>query len=186
MVLYLENIIKGCIAKDKRCQKLLYERYYGYAHKIAFRYIYRYDLVQDVVNDGFVKFFKHIGSFVKPRAGDVEPYLLSRIKKIVVNTAIDEVRKNRITQDTKFIPEKSWTTTSSSTNADTTILYKELICRVKTLPFSHQIVFKMHVIDGYSHPEIAEKLGISISTSKSNFSKAKASLQKLINKDLFA
>lgn len=171
------------MANDARCQKLLYERYYGYAFKIAFRYIYRYERVADVVNDGFVKLFRNIAQFVSPVEADTEPRLLGWIKRIVVNTAIDELRRNNLMPQIGGIPESAWEAAGSSANADNALLYKELICHVKSLPPSYGAVFNMYVIDGFSHQEIAEQLGISVGTSKSNLFKAKAFLQKLINKD---
>jgi RNA polymerase sigma-70 factor (ECF subfamily) len=179
----LQAILKGCKAHDTRCQKLLYERYYGYAFKISFRYIYRYDRVADVVNDAFVKLFRTIGQFVSADDSDIEPRLMGWIKKIVVNTAIDELRKNNLMPEIGGIPDAAWEETGNSANADNLLLYKELICHVKSLPPSYGAVFNMYVIDGFSHQEIANELGISVGTSKSNLFKAKAYLQKLIKKD---
>jgi RNA polymerase sigma-70 factor (ECF subfamily) len=179
----LQAIIRGCMANDAKCQKLLYERYYGYAFKIAFRYIYRYEKVADVVNDGFVKLFRHIKAFTGNDTCDTEPRLMGWIKKIIVNTAIDELRKNNLMPEIGGIPEHIWEEAGHSQNADARVLYKELICQVKNLPPSYGAVFNMYVIDGFSHQEIADQLGISVGTSKSNLFKAKAYLQKLINKD---
>ena len=179
----MQAIIRGCITGERKSQKQLYERYYGYAFKIAFRYIYRYDKVADVVNDAFVKLFRHITQFTSHTEGETEPRLMAWIKKIVVNTAIDELRKNNLMPQIGGIPENSWDEPGSSAGADNMVLYKELIIHVKSLPPSYGAVFNMYVIDGYSHPEIAEQLGISVGTSKSNLFKAKAFLQKLINKD---
>jgi RNA polymerase sigma-70 factor (ECF subfamily) len=179
----LQTIIRGCCAGEARCQKALYERYYGYAFKIAFRYIYRYDRVGDVVNDGFVKLFRNFGQFHCPEEGETEPRLMGWIKKIVVNTAIDELRKTNLMPQIGGIPENAWEEPSGSGSADNRLLYKELICQVKSLPPSYGAVFNMYVLDGYSHQEIAELLGISVGTSKSNLFKAKAYLQKLIKKE---
>ena len=179
----LDAIIRGSIAGERKSQKQLYERYYGYAFKIAFRYIYRYDRVADVVNDSFVKLFRNIAHFVSEREGEVEGRLMGWIKKIVVNTAIDELRRNHLMPEIGGIPESSWQEPQGSAGADNGLLYKELMVHVKNLPPSYGAVFNLYVIDGYSHPEIAELLGISVGTSKSNLFKAKAFLQKLINKD---
>lgn len=179
----LYTIIKGCIAKDTKCQKLLYEQYYGYVLRIAFRYIYQYDRAVDVVNDGFVKLFKNIGTFSNPVDKDLEPRLLGWIKKIIVNTAIDELRKNRFVPETEDISAGTWEETSKSNNADANVLYKELICHIRSLSPTYRIVFNMHTIEGFSHQEIARCLNISMGTSKSNLSKAKVRLQKLISRN---
>lgn len=81
------------------------------------------------------------------------------------------------------IPENIREETTNTHNADNRLLYKELTCHVKSLPPSYGAVFNMYVIDGVSRQEISEQLGISAGTSKSNLFKAKAYLQKLINKD---
>jgi RNA polymerase sigma factor (sigma-70 family) len=109
--------------------------------------------------------------------------LMAWIKKIVVNTAIDELRKHNLMPEIGGIPDGAWEEPGNSGHADNALLYKELISHVKSLPPSYGAVFNMYVIDGFSHQEIADQLGISVGTSKSNLFKAKAYLQKLINKD---
>ena len=180
----LQNIITGCMVKDIKCQKLLYEKFYGYALRVAFRYIYRYDYAADVVNDSFVKLFRNMSSFVSYVEGDTEPRLMAWIKKIVINTAIDELRRNNPVQVIGGIGEHIWEVAGYNENADSLLLYKELISHLKSLPPSYSAVFNMHVIDGFSHKEIARQLNISVGTSKSNLSKAKCHLQKLINKEV--
>jgi RNA polymerase sigma-70 factor (ECF subfamily) len=127
--------------------------------------------------------FRNIGSFVSSAESDAEPRLMGWIKKIVVNTAIDELRKHNLMPQIGGIPENIWDEPNNTTGADSLLLYKELICHVKKLPPSYGAVFNMYVIDGFSHQEIAEQLGISVGTSKSNLFKAKAYLQKVISKE---
>jgi RNA polymerase sigma-70 factor (ECF subfamily) len=165
-------------------QKVLYERYYGYALKIVFRYIFRYDKAVDVVNNGYVKLFHSIERFVCNDIADLEKMLMGWIRKIMVNAAIDELRKNSMIAEIGGIPEYIWDIPGSDETAEQKLFYKELIILIKELPPSYAAVFNMHIIDGYSHQEIAEKLGISVGTSKSNLFKAKAHLQKKLNKDL--
>lgn len=181
-MIHLQAIIKGCKAADPACQRALYERYYGYAFKVAFRYIYRYERVADVVNDGFVKLFRNIGAFAGSDA-DAEPQLRGWIKRIVINTAIDELRRTHLMPQIGGMPEGIWEEADTGAQADSLVLYKELICHIKSLPPSYGAVFNMYVIDGFSHQEIAEQLGVSVGTSKSNLYKARAYLQKLINTD---
>jgi RNA polymerase sigma-70 factor (ECF subfamily) len=175
--------LTGCIAADAKCQKLLYEQYYGYAFRIVFRYIYRYERVPDVVNDGFVKLFRNLHAFTGLGQEEAEPQLLGWIRKIMVNTAIDELRRTNLMPEIGGIPDTVWEETSTYDNADALLLYKELISHVKSLPPSYGAVFNMYVIDGFSHQEIAKQLGISVGTSKSNLFKAKAYLQNILKKD---
>lgn len=77
-----------------------------------------------------------------------------------------------------------WEVPDNSQQTDQNLLYKELISQVKNLPPSYRIAFNMYVIDGFSHQEIAEKLGISVGTSKSNLAKARMQLKKFLDKDV--
>ena len=105
------------------------------------------------------------------------------LRRIMVNTAIDELRKQNMMPDIGAIPDDIWEEPDKSGNADQAVLYKELISQVKKLPPSYRVVFNMYVIDGFTHQEIADQLGISVGTSKSSLSKARIHLQKYINQD---
>jgi len=177
------HIVQGCIGFDHKYQKLLYEKYYGYSLKIVFRYIYRYEKAVDVVNDGFVKLFRNFAKFEYKDPEAVERILMGWIRRIMINTAIDELRRNNMTPEIGGIPEYVWDESDASHNADQALLYKEVIKQVKKLPPAYRTVFNLFVIDGYTHHEIAEQLGISVGTSKSNLAKARAHLQKFINND---
>jgi RNA polymerase sigma factor (sigma-70 family) len=172
--------IEGCKKQDAKCQKTLYERFYGYALKIAFRYVYRYDIAVNVTNDSFVKIFRHIERFRYEEEDYPERLLMAWMKRIIINTAIDELRKNNMTPEIGGIPEHVWDEPDNSQKADQLLLYKELISYVKNLPPMYRIVFNMFVIDGNTHFEIADCLGISVGTSKSNLSRARGILQKII------
>jgi RNA polymerase sigma factor (sigma-70 family) len=135
-----------------------------------------------VVNDGFVKVFRGIVLF-ECKESEVEKVLMGWMRRIMVNTAIDELRRSNMMPEIGGLPEYIWEETDKSTNADQALLYKELINEIKKLPPSYRTVFNMYVIDGFSHQEIADALGISTGTSKSSLSKARVHLQKFINKN---
>lgn len=179
----LNAIIVACVNNVRNSQRMLYEHYYGYALKIVFRYIYRYDKAVDVVNDGFVKIFKNLEKF-KPGDGlYTEKIFLGWLKKIMVNTAIDELRKNQLIPQIGELTEHILEPAHHIASADEVIIYKNLIEQVRKLPPSYRAVFNMYVIDGFSHQEISEALGISVGACKSNLFKAKANLRKILNKD---
>jgi RNA polymerase sigma-70 factor (ECF subfamily) len=180
----LTTIIQGCVNKQPRCQKLLYEQYYAYAFKIVFRYIYRYENAVDIVNDGFVKIFTRFDKFSCEELEDLEKMLMGWIRKIMVNTAIDELRRKNMIPEIGGIPEEVWNVVDVGESAEQQLYYKELIVLVKELPPSYQVAFNMYVIDGFSHQEIADKLKINIGTSKSNLAKARAWLKKKLNTDI--
>ena len=176
----LYNLIRGCIARDYKSQKAFYEHYYGFALKTVFRYIYRYEKASDVVNDGFVKIFRSFSRFQYKSNEHAEMMLMGWMRTIMINTAIDDLRKNNFLPEIGDISESIWMHEDKSQGADQGLLYKELIKQIKKLPPSYRTVFNMYVIDGLTHQEIANSLGISVGTSKSNLSKARVILQKII------
>ena len=181
----MENIayiIKGCIEKKHKYQKIIYERYYGYAMKIVFRYVYRYEKAVDVVNDGFVKIFRGFEKFAVADGADIEKMMMGWFKRIFINTAIDELRKANMLPEIGGIPENVWEIKDNSQDADQLLLYKDLIILIKELPPAYRVVFNLYVIDGYKHSEIADMMKISIGTSKSNLSRARVLLQNSIKK----
>ena len=175
----LSEIIEGCVRNDHRDQKRLYEKYYGYALKIVFRYIYRYEKAVDVTNDGFVKIFKKISQFHCEIPENTEKMLMGWIRTIMINTAIDRLRKDNFLPEIGHINESMWIEDKRD-RSDQTLLYKELIQEVRKLPTMYRLVFNMHVIDGFTHQEIAAHLKIATGTSKSNLSKARSLLQKVV------
>ena len=181
----LRKIIEACASNNSASQKLLYERYYGYALKIVFRYVYRYERAVDAANDGFVKLFKNIDRFVTDDFEHIEQRFMGWMKKIMINVAIDELRKNSMLAEIGGIPDHIWEVADNSLSPDQAVLYKELVSLVKQLPPAYRAVFNMVVIDGLSHHEVADALDISVGTSKSNLSRARVLLQKQI-KDLEA
>ena len=175
------TIINGCREKNHKYQKIFYDRYRGYALKIVFRYIYNYEEALEVTNDGFVKFFLQIEKFRCEYEVDIEKILSGWIKKIMINTAIDLLRKKMLLPEIGGIPEDVWDMKDKTASAEEMVIYKDLIMLVKKLPPSLRIVFNMHIIDGYSHIEIAEVLKIPAGTSKSNLSRARELMKKYLN-----
>ena len=176
----LQLTIANCIKNDHRDQKALYEKYYGYCLKTVFRYIYHYDKAVDAVNDGFVKIFRNIGKFQYSDVENLEMMLMGWMRTIMVNTAIDFLRKNNFVPEIGDISESVWMQEDKSQSAEQGLLYKELIREIKKLPPAYRAVFNMYVIDGFNHQEIASVLGIAVGTSKSNLSKARVYLQKIL------
>jgi RNA polymerase sigma factor (sigma-70 family) len=181
----LENvgdIVKGCMIGDHKFQRILYERYRGYALKIVFRYIYSYDRALDLVNDGFVKVFGHFTTFKCDDEQNIEKVLMGWIKRIMINVSIDELRRLRFLPEIGGIPDHIWDIPDNA-SADQLVLYKDLILIVKRLPSHYRAVFNLYVIDGFTHYEIADALEISVGTSKSSLSRARALIQKYIKNE---
>lgn len=178
----ITRILDGCLRKEHKYQKMLYEHYYGFALKTVFRYIYRYDRATDVVNDGFIKFFKNIERFNAGPKEDSEKIFMGFLKRIMINTAIDELRKNKMSPEIGGIPDYVWDMDDASRTAEQKVLYKDLIKMIKELTPQYRSVFNLYVIDGYNHMEIADILQISVGTSKSSLHRARQILQTRIKK----
>src|SRR5438132_577203 len=101
--------------------------------KLVFRYIFHYDKVIDVVNDGFVKVFTKLDKFVCNQPQNMEIILMGWMKTIMINTASDLLRKNNFLPEIGHIDESIWIKDHSQ-SADQTALYKELIIEIKKLP----------------------------------------------------
>ncbi len=177
----IENILEGCLQRNRKFQNLLYEKYQEFAMKIVFRYIYNYEEATEVTNDGFVKFFLSIDNFTIEKECNLEKMIGGWLKRIMINTAIDLLRKKMLLPEIGGIPEYAWNIKETGPTAEQLIIYKELIILIKKLPPEYRIVFNMHVIDGYKHVEIAEILGIPVGTSKSNLMRARALMQTFVN-----
>ena len=130
-----------------------------------------------MLQDGFIKVFKHIGTF--KFEGSFEGW----VRRIMVNTAIEHIRKQKqvhVFDDVENIIESP----ESEFNITGKLNEKELLKMVHLLPDGYRTVFNMYAIEGYSHKEIAEALGIAEGTSKSQLSKAKEFLKTLLHKYL--
>jgi RNA polymerase sigma-70 factor (ECF subfamily) len=179
----LRDTLAACIQNNPREQKKLYEHYYGYCLKTVFRYVYRYDQAVDVVNDGYIKIFRNFSKFNYAHADNLEMIFMGWIRRIMINASIDHLRRNNFLPEIGGIPDHAWQFEDRSQSPDKLLLYKDVIEEIKRLPPSYRVVFNMYIIDGFTHQEIANQLGIAVGTSKSNLSKARVLLQKFIKKN---
>lgn len=137
----INHIVNGCIKGEPKYQRLLYDRYRGFACKVVFRYIYRYEKAMDVVTDGFVKVFNHFHQFKKGEEIELEKLLMGWLKRIMVNCSIDELRQSNMLPEIGGIPDEVWEITDRNDNADQLMLYKDLISFIKELPAAYRVVF---------------------------------------------
>ncbi len=172
--------IGGCSLNNRESQKKIFCSFYGYAISICCRYTNKHEDAAEILNDGFLKIFKEIRRF-SPAYSDIISSFKGWLGKIMVYTAIDYNRKYHKQEMISFLNGKVVEMPSLYENALDKISYNEIIHAVQNLSPAYRTVFNLFVIEGFSHQEIAKKLGISTGTSKSNLSKAKRHLQK----DLF-
>lgn len=143
------------------------------------RYCNSKDDAMEVVNDGFMKVLKELPAF-KPRYDNFEASLKGWMKSILVNTAIDHFRKNNKNYFVADINESHFQAEHSGESAIDKMSYKEIMELVQQLSPVYKTIFNLFVIDGFKHEEIAGRLNISVGTSKSNLSKARANIQKML------
>lgn len=178
------QLIEGCIGNDPKCQKVFYEKYLGFVLKTVYRYVSSYESAAEISNDAFVKIFRSFNHFEYRQADNPEMLLFAWMRRICINTAIDYLRVNQARKRYHAVVSLNETGNDAGPeSSDNKLLYNELIELIRRLSPSYRTVFNMYVIDGYTHQEIADILGISVGTSKSNLARARAFLQKYLVKD---
>ena len=173
--------VEACALNKRESQKILYSSFYGYAMAICDRYVNNQDDALEILNDGFLKIFKEIHHY-KPAYKDVVSSFKGWLRKIMVYTAIDHFRKYQKHQLVASLDDVVYHVPSVSDDAINKLSYDEIIRAVQDLSPGYRAVFNLFVIEEFSHEEIAGHLGISIGTSKSNLSKARRQLQKILFK----
>ena len=143
------------------------------------RYVQTDEDAMEITNDGFLKIFRELSSFVA-RYEDVEASLKGWMKKIMVNTAIDHFRKNHKYQMNVAIEDNLYHLADYGEDSIDKLSYDELLNIIQKLSPVYRAVFNLYIIDGFKHEEISKRLKISVGTSKSNLSKAKLNIQKMI------
>lgn len=166
------EVVKGCIRQDRHFQKLLYEHYYGSMMAVCLRYANDREEARDVLHEGFMKVFKNINRFKEGTN------LGAWIRRIMINTSIDHYRKNA--KKPNFVEINHAIHEADVHDVVSEMSAEEILKLVQKLSPAYRTVFNLYVIEGYSHREVGEALGISEGTSKSNLAKARAKLQKMI------
>ena len=170
----LQELLDGCLERNRRSQELLYKQFYGYAMSVCLRYTRSKEEAKEILNDGFFKVFTKLESFDNSRS------FKTWLSRIMINTALDHYRQE-VRRD---IFEN--VDAADHVSVDETIISKlsheELVSLIQKLTPSYRIVFSLYVIDGYTHEEIADKLSISLGASKSNLSRAREKLREMLSK----
>lgn len=171
----LDDIVKKCVKGDRKAQQELYKYFYSTMMGVCYRYSNNVDDAKDLLQDGFVKVFSNIKKY--NFNGSLEGW----IRRIMVNTAIDYIRKNKnvfLVNDDGYILENS--NVESANTIYSQFGVNDIMEAIQTLTPAYKAVFNLSVIEGYPHKDIAEKLNISEGTSKSNLAKAKMKLRTLL------
>lgn len=174
------SLIAGCRKNDRNSQRDLYHALYDYAMKISFRYVTRLEEAEELTSESFIKFFRNITQFDGTRGGETEALLKGWFKRIVVNTCIDHLRRNHLKLASQEISEENEVFADTQETGIDKLGYNEIMEAVRRLTPVYRTVFNLFVIEGHSHEEISAMLNISIGASKSNLSKARHNLRKMI------
>lgn len=170
----IEELIAGCKAGNRAMQELLYKQTASKMMAICMRYAKDRMEAEDILQTGYVKVFKNLDAYRNEGSGE------GWIRRIMVNTAIESYRKNTRTLNVVQIEEVH---DLPATGFDLNNLgMEDLLKLIQKLAEGYRIVFNMYVIEGFSHKEIAESLGISEATSKSQLSRARSILKDEILK----
>ncbi len=167
------DLIQGCIQGDRRMQKALYDKYAGKMYAVCLRYMGNADDAQDILQDGFIKVYKNLERF--RGEGSFEGW----VRRIFVNTAIEQIRKKK---NDLSLTEKEESIELKSVTAIENINEKDLMKVIRELSPGYRAVFNLYVVEGYSHKEIGDMLGISEGTSKSQLARARMILQEKIKR----
>lgn len=173
------QLIEQCLEGNAFAQRRLYDLHADLMLGICLRYMGSRDKAQDVLQDGFIRVFSKLDTYKGEGA------LGAWIRRIMVNTALEHLRKLKKHematdfQDAAYlVPDQEQTISGLSA--------KEIMAIIQKLPTGYRTVLNLYAVEGYSHKEIAEQLDISEGTSKSQYSRAKALLQKMFNREMMS
>ena len=172
----LLHILTGCRNNNRGSQKALYDQFYGYALSVALLYCSRETEAREILNDAFIKVFTCIDRY------DNAHNFTTWLRTIVVRTAINHYHKHLNDLELEDLTEGL--DLSVEDDYLSKIAAEEVVALIQKLPPAYRIALNLFAIEGHTHPEIAEILGISVGASKSNLSKARTKLKQLMTHEL--
>jgi len=178
----LDEVIQGCLKGDRRAQQLVYKMFYGKMKAVCLRYTRDADQAMDVLQEGFIKMFQNLERY--NGTGSFEGW----IRRIMVNLSIDQFRKNK--HDLLLLGDhlglENWHDEEVEEIEEERYDFKphQIIEAMQQLSPAYRTVFNLYVFENYTHQDIADALGISVGTSKSNYAKARKNMKKLLIKNL--
>lgn len=170
------RLVKECLKGRPDAQRQLYEHFAEGMLGVCYRYTKSMADAEDVLQEGFIKVFTHLGQFKS------EGELGGWIRRIMVNTALNFLKKNsRYQQDLAYTDPGLHPV--SDDNPEVKLNAKDLSELIRQLPTGYQTIFNMHAVEGFSHVEIGKILGINEGTSRSQYARARALLITWLKKN---
>jgi RNA polymerase sigma-70 factor (ECF subfamily) len=160
---------------DRRSQEELYKRFYPAMMTLCLRYVRERGDAAAVLNDAFLKIFRQLNSYDVAKAS-----LYTWMRKIVINTALDSLRRQKLISAHEMSPAGE-NEAAIENEAVSKLSGDELLGIIGKLPVTTRLVFNLHAIDGFSHREIADLLGMGEGTSRWHLSDARRQLRSIIN-----
>lgn len=176
----LNEILEGCRRGERIAQRRLYEKYKGRLFALCLRYADNRQDAEDMLQEGFVQVFKDLHQY--RMLGSFEGWM----RKVVLNVALQHIRRQRRDPQTGAL--EHWENVDYVEEVDENFFTEDMIKTVfhflQKMPHGFRTVLNLYVLEGFSHEQIAQTLGISVGTSKSQLSRAKAYLKKMLEKSL--
>lgn len=173
----LQKLIEGCLARDRHCQRRIYDIYGPSMMSLCLRYSKNREEAEEVLQDGFLQMYKYISQC--KNNGSFEGWL----RKIMINCALQRFRGKARRYNQIYLVEEQYFINTECDLMDR-LSEKELIGLIQTLPPAYRMVFNLYVFEGMKHREIAALLNITEGTSKSNLSDARSILRKHLTPEL--
>ncbi|MGB4770896.1 MAG: sigma-70 family RNA polymerase sigma factor [Chitinophagaceae bacterium] len=168
-----ELLIQGCLRNEASAQQELYYRYSPKMLSVCYRYAKSREDAEDMLQEGFIKVFTQIHQF--QNRGALEGW----IRRIIVHTCINNLKKNKKFSDSVDIIHAASVPVREE-NIPSILQAKQVVECIRLLPMGYRTVLNLYAIEGYSHREIAEILDIEESTSRSQYTRAKAMLEDIL------
>ncbi len=172
-----KQLIESCLKNERKAQKELYELYSRKMMGVCLRYTGDSETAKDMLQDGFIKIFASLASF--QFNGSFEGWM----RRIFVNTCLEHLRKNDVLHDAADLEHSAAPLSESNFSVVETLSARDLLKIIGELPNGFRMIFNMYEIEGYSHKEIADALGITESTSRSQLTRAKQLLKNRIQRE---
>lgn len=177
-----KELVQACLKNDRSAQFELFQRFSYQLKGVCIRYMIDPDAVEDALQESFIRAFSNLKNY------NFEGPLGAWLRKITVNTCLEICRKNATLKSHLDELQKDTTNFIVLSNSDDSVFQQlsaeELIKKINLLPIGFRTIFNLYAIEGYNHEEIGIMLGISVGTSKSQYSRARMKLQEMITKEI--
>jgi RNA polymerase sigma-70 factor (ECF subfamily) len=169
------QLLKDCLAGKRHAQKLLYEKYARKMFGVCIRYASDQSMAEDFMQEGFIRVFANLKSFKSQ--GSLEGW----VRRIMINTALEMLRKKDILKNTVELDLVSQV--DEPDESIEVVNHEELLKIIKSMPPGFRTIFNLHAVEGFTHKEIGQMIGVSEGTSKSQYSRARAWIIKKIKEN---